>query len=117
MKHGFEDLLMEYKVDLALWAHYHSYERTCAVYKEECTEGAPTHIVVGTAGRSFDGEDYWPKIWSMYREINYGYGRVTVANSTALHWEWIRNKDDVVADEVWIYKKPQVAHGIKQVTV
>ncbi len=31
MAEGMEDLLLKYKVDLALWAHQHSYERTCKV--------------------------------------------------------------------------------------
>ncbi len=42
----------EYKVDLALWGHHHSYQRTCPVYQEVCTEGATTHIVIGMGGQS-----------------------------------------------------------------
>lgn len=36
MQRAFEDLLLEYKVDVALYGHYHSYQRTCKVYKNEC---------------------------------------------------------------------------------
>eukprot|EP00794_Sanderia_malayensis_P005168 gene5168-5820_t len=104
MQRGFEDLLYKYRVDMAFWAHYHSYERTCKVYKEECRDDGITHIVVGTAGMSLDG-DYWlDKNWSKYHENAYGYGRVTVANSSSLLYEWIRNKDQVVRDKVWIHK-------------
>lgn len=39
MQESFEDLLYKYRVDLAFWGHYHSYERTCAVYKQMCTPG------------------------------------------------------------------------------
>ena len=38
-------------MDLALWGHHHSYQRTCPVYKEECTEGATTHLVIGNGGQ------------------------------------------------------------------
>ncbi|KAJ7315654.1 hypothetical protein OS493_038408, partial [Desmophyllum pertusum] len=27
--------------------------------------------------------------WSLYHEVNFGYGRLTQANRSALHWEWI----------------------------
>ena len=36
MQRAFEDLLLEYKVDVALYGHYHSYQRTCKVYKNAC---------------------------------------------------------------------------------
>ena len=104
MKYLFEDLLYKYKVDMAFWAHYHAYERTCPVYKEVCQEGAPVHIVVGTAGKVLDHSDYWPVSWSVYRDqSNFGYGRITVANSSSMHFEFVRNKDGVVEDEVWIH--------------
>jgi len=32
----FEDLLLEYKVDLAFYGHYHSYERMCPLKKGIC---------------------------------------------------------------------------------
>lgn len=41
----------KYKVDLALWGHHHSYQRSCQVYKEKCTPGAPIHVVIGMAGQ------------------------------------------------------------------
>ena len=34
-----------------MWAHHHSYQRTCAVYREECVDGAPIHTVIGMGGR------------------------------------------------------------------
>ena len=44
-------LIQKYNVDLALWGHHHSYQRTCHVYKEKCTENAPLHLVIGMAGQ------------------------------------------------------------------
>ena len=43
--------VQDYKVDLAMWAHHHSYQRTCPVYQEVCTEEATIHVVIGMAGR------------------------------------------------------------------
>ena len=43
--------MQKYKVDLALWGHHHSYQRTCPVYQEKCTDGAPIHIVIGMGGQ------------------------------------------------------------------
>jgi hypothetical protein len=106
MQYLFEDLLYKYRVDLALWAHYHSYERTCAVYKRKCVDDGITHITVGTAGKSEDGEVYMKEDWSLFhrKDNPYGYGRVTVANRSALHFEYFVNTDDKVDDEVWLTK-------------
>ena len=106
MQHLFEDLLYKYRVDLALWAHYHSYERTCAVYKKECVEDGITHITIGTAGKDEDTEEYMNEKWSIFHRTDdpYGYGRVLVANRSALHWEYFVNSEDSVIDEVWLTK-------------
>lgn len=46
-----EPLLLKYQVDLAMWGHVHSYERTCQVYDQKCVKGAPTHVVVRLSRR------------------------------------------------------------------
>jgi hypothetical protein len=106
MQHLFEDLLYKYRVDLAFWAHYHSYERTCAVYKKKCVQDGVTHITIGTAGKSEDTEPYIKEDWSLFQRKDnpYGYGRVMIANRSALHWEYFVNSEDRVVDEVWLKK-------------
>ncbi|KAJ4778500.1 Purple acid phosphatase [Rhynchospora pubera] len=42
-----EPLLLQYKVDLALYGHVHNYERTCAVYQSQCL-AMPTKDASGT---------------------------------------------------------------------
>ncbi|KAK2572788.1 putative inactive purple acid phosphatase 2 [Acropora cervicornis] len=101
---AFEDLLIEYEVDLAFWAHYHSYERTCPMQKGQCTPGAPVHIVVGTAGKDLDTEDYYPVPWSLFHENDYGYGKLTLNSRTELQWQWVENKSGQVKDSVTLRK-------------
>ena len=107
MQYYLENLLHKYQVDLAFWGHYHSYERTCAVYEQICQEEeglGTTHVVVGSAGYALDTEGFWDFSWSRFRENDFGYGRVLVANRSALYFEWVRNKDKIVRDKVWLVK-------------
>ncbi len=64
-----EDLLYQYQVDLCLWGHYHSYERTCPVYKNQCITSdhsktgylAPVHAVIGMAGATLSNSWMYPQ--------------------------------------------------------
>lgn len=54
---AFEDLLIEYHVDLTFHGHHHSYQRTCPAHRNKCVgygeDGvplAPIHMVIGNAG-------------------------------------------------------------------
>ncbi|EDO47589.1 predicted protein, partial [Nematostella vectensis] len=104
MRHHMDDLLNKYQVDLGLWAHFHSYERTCAVYNGRCENNGTVHITVGTAGKQFDTNGFMPMDWSLKQMIEFGYGRITVYSKSALLWEFITNKDKKVADKVLLTK-------------
>jgi hypothetical protein len=41
-------------VDLTLYGHYHSYQRTCPVYQNKCVDDGLVHITVGSAGAWLD---------------------------------------------------------------
>jgi len=98
MQRLFEDLLYKYQVDLCLWAHVHSYERSCKLYKNKCQEDGIVHIVHGTAGRAIDLETYFTVPWSVFRAKEYGFGRITVYNSTQLTYDFLSSKDRSVLD-------------------
>ncbi|XP_066910738.1 uncharacterized protein [Clytia hemisphaerica] len=104
MQQYVEDLLYEHKVDLGLWAHYHSYERTCKVYRNECREDGILHLMIGSAGKQLDSEKWYKKEWSAYHDRNYGYGRFSVKNSTHIFFEFVQDSIDKVVDSVWITK-------------
>eukprot|EP00743_Colponemidia_sp_Colp-15_P006986 GILK01007539.1.p1 GENE.GILK01007539.1~~GILK01007539.1.p1 ORF type:complete len:660 (-),score=66.82 GILK01007539.1:116-2095(-) len=110
MQELLEDLLHKYKVDLALWGHYHSYERTCPVYKNKCVGDetdlkATIHMVVGAAGVELDYPEWYGKEWSAFRAIEFGYPRITAINATTLHWEYVLNTNYSVIDDLWIHKQ------------
>ncbi|KAJ0792612.1 putative phosphodiesterase I [Helianthus annuus] len=82
-----------YQVDLVLFGHVHNYERTCAVYRNQCkampkkgADGvdtydnnnyeAPVHAIIGMAGFKLDS--FPPKAgrWSISRISEFGYARV-----------------------------------------
>lgn len=46
-------IIQYYKVDLALWAHHHSYQRTCPIHHQKCRSAGrgPVHVVVGVGGQ------------------------------------------------------------------
>ncbi len=98
-----EELLYYNKVDLILAGHHHLYERSCPVYRQLCREGAPTHVVIGGAGFELENPGMWDFGWCEYFESNHGYGWVSVVNRTSLLWEFVRNKDNTVADKVWLH--------------
>lgn len=41
----------EHGVDLALWGHEHSYQRTCHVNEKKCDNVSTVHAVVGMGGK------------------------------------------------------------------
>jgi hypothetical protein len=94
LRDNIEHLFLKYKVDLALWGHHHSYQRTCPVYKEKCTKGATVHVVIGMAGQSLTQniEDQKPDWFVIVDDKEYGY---TLINTTAnsLHMQYFNNEN------------------------
>jgi hypothetical protein len=92
LREQLEDLLKKYKVDLALWGHEHTYQRTYPVYKEECVGAGngTVHVVVGMGGQrhSTGYPETEPKWLDHFDKKYYGLTRIT-ANSTDLVLEYI----------------------------
>ena len=104
VRRALEATFHRWHVDLALWGHYHSYERSCAMFMSRCSSGGTVHIVVGTGGAVPDSGEVRHSLWSKHLERTYGFGRVSVANRSALLWEFVRNNDRTISDSVWIRK-------------
>merc|ERR1712228_543112 len=105
-----EDLLVLHEVDLVLAGHYHSYLRSKRIYKDKANDDVGIyHFTIGSAGYSPDGAGLYEKDWVEYYDADYGYGRITIMNSTMMHWEFVRNNFSIsapiVVDEAWIVKR------------
>jgi hypothetical protein len=100
-----EDLFYLYSVDLALWGHYHSYERTCAVYKGKCVEDGTVHAVIGMAGQSLD-PSWMPKpSWSVFRDASHFGFSILTTDENSLQLKYVADDIDNPVDSVIIPKK------------
>jgi hypothetical protein len=106
MREEIELLLMEYSVDLVLSGHYHSYLRTCnGLFQGVCNNGGPTYITVGTAGAELSHASLYEQNWTEASFVEWGYGKVTVFNSSTLLFEFMADdKKGTVKDYVWLSK-------------
>jgi len=112
--YGFDDIMYQYGVDIAFWAHEHSYERTFPVYNMTVMNGtanayedpgATVHIINGAAGnREKNDLFYKPMAFSAFRNSDYGYGRMTVFNATHLYFEQVSAEKGAVIDSVTLVK-------------
>lgn len=115
---GLEDLFYHQGVDVALWAHEHTYERLWPVYGDKVCNGskaqpyvnpkAPVHIITGSAGcrEKTDVFNPNPKEWSALRSTDYGYTRMQVVNATHLYLEQVSDDQyGKVIDSIWVVKE------------
>lgn len=114
---GLEPLLYEYGVDVAIWAHEHSYERLWPIYDYKVRNGslgspyenprAPVHLVTGSAGCKEGREPFKGQIpeWSAFHSQDYGYTRLKAHNRTHLYFEQVSDdKDGEIIDKFWLIK-------------
>jgi hypothetical protein len=95
-----------------------SYERTLPVYNGTIDFQPNTNVYVdpkypmmiisGSAGcREFF--NYYDSVfygaWSVYRSASYGYGHLTIHNSTHLYWDQLIDEGRGGKDTMWIVKK------------
>ena len=69
------------------------------------------HITVGSAGAHLDDEGLYRNGWTAkYIKQEYGYGRITVANTSALHFEFVKASAEndtgtgEVRDDIWLIR-------------
>ena len=98
-----EPLLYKYHVDVNMFAHSHSYERTCPMYQNKCVSDGITHVLIGMAGQGLEYDKYRPVEWSKYHDLAYGYTTI-YANQTHLHFTYYHDSDDQIADEFDLHK-------------
>eukprot|EP00752_Nemacystus_decipiens_P007459 g6665.t1 len=114
LRDNLERLLLEYEVNLAVYGHHHSYQRTCLVANEVCLGvssrapttnneeyRAPVHVIVGTAGMGLSTNMVSPRPqWVEYAsDREFGLGMI-VADSNKLQMSFILDSDSQVSDEM-----------------
>ncbi|PUZ67580.1 hypothetical protein GQ55_3G447400 [Panicum hallii var. hallii] len=111
-REGLQDLWQKYKVDLAVFGHIHSYERTCPIYQNRCVQdgsnhysgrfNATTHVVVGGGGASLSPFRATVPYWSFFRDFDFGFVKLTAFNSSFLLFEYKKSRDGNVYDHFTI---------------
>lgn len=97
-RQNLEKLWRRYRVDVAFYGHYHQYERTCPVYEEKCVRDGTVHVVVGGGGSNLSNFTVDVPSWSVYREMEFGFGKLTAMDDTLLKFEYRRSNDGQVYD-------------------
>ncbi|KAB1227529.1 putative inactive purple acid phosphatase 27 [Morella rubra] len=117
-----EPLLLDNKVDLALFGHVHNYERTCVVYRKECKAmptmddygietydnrnySAPVQAVIGMAGFTLDNFTNDVDSWSLRRISEFGYLRGH-ATKEEISFEFVNAATREIEDRFRITKNP-----------
>ena len=123
-----EPLFKKYNVDIAFWAHEHTYERFWPMYEGVVVNStndssdpyhnpaATVHIVAGASGGR-EGHDKFEKggrTGSAVQDIRYGYGRLRIENATHLYWEEIEDSTGAAIDSFWIRKDLEVGRDSRQ---
>jgi len=98
-----EPLFYKYHVDLHLFAHIHSYERSCKMFANKCVEDGITNVLIGMGGHDLSNGTYAQVDWSIYRDIAFGYTHLVV-NKTHLEFTYHHSNDDVIHDHFILNK-------------
>uniref|UniRef100_A0ACD5Y7S0 Uncharacterized protein n=1 Tax=Avena sativa TaxID=4498 RepID=A0ACD5Y7S0_AVESA len=106
-RQSLEKLWRRHRVDVAFYGHVHQYERTCPVYEEKCVKEGTVHVVVGGGGSHLTNFTTEVPPWSVYRDMDYGFGKLTASDDTTLKFEYRRSSDGLVYDSFVVHKDKQ----------
>lgn len=109
-----QKLWQKYRVDIAFWGHVHNYERTCPVYQNQCVKSkeetthysgvvnGTIHVVAGGGGAHLNEFSPIKTIWSIYRDYDFGFVKLTAYNYSYLKFEYKKSSDGKVYDSFTI---------------
>ncbi|XP_057972375.1 probable inactive purple acid phosphatase 27 [Malania oleifera] len=111
-RESLQKLWQKYKVDIAFFGHVHNYERTCPIYQNQCvnseksdysgTVNGTIHVVVGGGGSHLSKFSELQTVWSLYRDYDYGFVKLTAFNHSSLLFEYKKSSDGKVYDSFTI---------------
>ncbi|KAF3327692.1 inactive purple acid [Carex littledalei] len=107
-----QQLWQKYRVDIAFYGHVHNYERTCPVYENQCvstekshysgTMNGTIHVVAGGGGSHTSAFSNSTPAWSIYRDLDFGFVKLTAFNHSSLLFEYKKSSDGNVYDSFTI---------------
>lgn len=112
LRHTFETILKDHKVDLVLSGHYPTYFRSCSgLFESTCDNGGPTHVTIGSGGALLEVTNLYEADWAVKNlQGVFGFARVRIYNDTSLEFDFLQassphdNTTGEVLDHFWIHK-------------
>ncbi|CAN6585564.1 unnamed protein product [Malus baccata var. baccata] len=114
-RESLQKLWQKYKVDIAFYGHVHHYERSCPVYQSQCVTSEQSHysgavkgtihVVVGGAGSHVSDFSQVQPNWSIFRDHDFGFVKMTAFNHTSLLFEYKKSNDGEVYDSFTISRE------------
>ncbi|CAB4280508.1 unnamed protein product [Prunus armeniaca] len=111
-RESLQKLWQKYKVDIAFFGHVHNYERTCPIYQNQCvntekshysgTVNGTIHVVVGGGGSHLTDSGPVQTTWSLFRDSDFGFVKLTAFNHSSLLLEYKKSSDGKVYDSFTI---------------
>ncbi|KAL5973052.1 putative inactive purple acid phosphatase 27 [Asimina triloba] len=111
-RESLQKLWQKYKVDIAFFGHVHQYERTCPIYQNRCvntekshyrgTVNGSIHVVVGGGGSHLGAFSNVTPEWSIFRDSDFGFVKLTAFNHSSLLFEYKKSSDGQVYDSFTI---------------
>ncbi|KAH6802535.1 purple acid phosphatase 27 [Perilla frutescens var. frutescens] len=111
-RESLQKLWQKYKVDIAFYGHVHNYERVCPIYQNQCVNSAKSHysgtvngtihVVVGGGGSHLSEFTTIDTVWSIYKDLDYGFTKLTAFNHSSLLFEYKKSSDGEVYDSFTI---------------
>ncbi|XP_077228082.1 nucleotide pyrophosphatase/phosphodiesterase-like [Tasmannia lanceolata] len=110
-----QKLWQKYRVDIAFFGHVHSYERTCPIYENICVNSedkdfsgivnGTIHVVTGGGGSHLSKFSLYKPDWSLSRDRDFGFVKLTAFNHSSLLFEYKRSNDGEVYDSFTITRE------------
>jgi len=111
-RENLQRLWQKYRVDIAFFGHVHNYERTCPMYQSQCMTSEKTHysgtmngtifVVAGGGGCHLSSYTTAIPKWSIYRDYDFGFVKLTAFNHSSLLFEYKKSSDSKVYDSFTI---------------
>lgn len=111
-RESLQKLWQKYRVDIAFYGHVHNYERTCPIYQNQCvnsgashysgTMNGTIHVVAGGGGSHLSNFGEPVPSWSLKRDVDYGFVKLTAFNHSSLLFEYKRSSDGTAHDSFTI---------------